>query len=451
MLLVSCFTSGSNCASTFGWLHSNITGTCCADPTAGACCWGNNNLPLTSVVPAFYSLRGMVAAPQLPTCATPGYACALVGSTLTLPALPCAPGSFCAGGAPSALCPAGTWSSAMQDSCTGIACTAGQAGAVGSISPFTACVSCAAGSWSADGTSCVPCGANQTTLQGGATSAASCVCAAGQFDASGGAAGALACTACPPDAVSAAGATACNCTSVWGIWTPATASCYYAPSASPSSTTSLTPSATPSLSATPTPSTTPVADVLLALSFTLGGAGGQTVTAANVLAPQVQSAITTQLAALLGVPAPSIRVVNITDIATGQVTRVSGVRLLAGLPGSQGVSVSVTANLGKTPTQAGVLAMTAALAGANNTAALAVVVQALATSLGKPTSAFVAARGPAPTLANAPFSLPAPPLAPASGGGSTGDSAAIGGGVGGGIVAFLVVLWLFRRRVCSLA
>jgi hypothetical protein len=194
-----------------------------------------------------------------------------------------------------------------------------------------------------------------------------------------------------------------------------------------------------------------VADVLLSLSFTLGGAGGQTVTAANVLAPQVQSAITTQLAALLGVPAPSIRVVNITDIATGQVTRVSGVRLLAGLPGSQGVSVSVTANLGKTPTQAGVLAMTAALAGANNTAALAVVVQALATSLGKPTSAFVAARGPAPTLANAPFSLPAPPLAPASGGGSTGDSAAIGGGVGGGIVAFLVVLWLFRRRVCSLA
>jgi hypothetical protein len=199
-----------------------------------------------------------------------------------------------------------------------------------------------------------------------------------------------------------------------------------------------------------TPSATPVADVLLALSFTLGGAGGQTVTAANMLAPQVQSAITTQLAALLGLPASVIRVVNITDIATGQVTRVAGARLLGGAPGSLGVSVSVTANLGKTPTQAGVLVMTAALAGANYTAALAVVVQALATSLSKPASSFVAARGPAPTLANAPFSLPAPSASLSSGGGeSAGLAGAVGGGVGGGLVAIILIICMLITNAAN--
>jgi len=469
---------------------NNATGTCCAVPTAGACCWANKNMPLTSFVPANYGMRGMVAAPQLPTCATAGYACALVGGVLTLPALPCAPGSFCPGGAPSALCPPGTWSGAMQDSCTGIACTAGQAGAAGSISPFTACVTCAAGTWSASGAGCVPCGANQTTLQGGASSASQCVCAAGLFDSSAGA-GPLACAACPSDAVSAAGATACNCTSVWASWTPATASCYYPPSATPtpsrtptptsSSTISTTPTpsttvspspspsvtptasttSTPSLSASPTPSvtssatpsqtqtpsTTPAPDVLLGFSFTLGGVGGQAVTPATVLQAQVQGAIISQLSALLGLPTYLVKIVNVTDIATGQLTRVS--RRLAPTPGSQGVSVSATANLGKVPTQTGVVALTAALGGSNFTTALASVVQVLATSLGKPAAAFTSAPGPRPTLTNAPFSLPAPPLAAGGGGGATDNSAAVGGGVGGGIVAVLIVLWLFRRRVCS--
>ena len=77
-------------------------GTCCAVPTAGACCWLNNNQPVFTAVPANLGMRGLALAPQQPTCATPGYACSLVGGALTLPAQPCVPGSFCPGGAAAA-------------------------------------------------------------------------------------------------------------------------------------------------------------------------------------------------------------------------------------------------------------------------------------------------------------------------------------------------------------
>lgn len=195
---------------------------------------------------------------------------------------------------------------------------------------------------------------------------------------------------------------------------------------------------------------TPSNDVLLAFSFTLGGVGGQSVTVANVLAPAVLSSITSNVAGVLRLSPSLIKVTNVTDVATGAVTRVdtSGARRLGGAPGSQGVSISITANLGKVPTQAGVLALTAALAGANNTAALGRVVVALATSMARPVSAFAAAPGPAPTLANAPFELPAPAAAVsgASGDAGSGLAGAAGGGAVGGIVVLLCLAWMLHSR-----
>jgi len=200
-----------------------------------------------------------------------------------------------------------------------------------------------------------------------------------------------------------------------------------------------------------TPSSTPVADVLLLFAFSLSGAPGaagqgQAVVASNALLPAVAGAISAQFAAVLGLPPSAIRIVNVTDVATGQVTRASRRRrALAGAPGSQGVSVTVAANLGKVPTQAGVAAMTAALGGANFTAALRQVVSTLASALGRPAAAFAAAPGAPPSLANAPFALPAPPLAAAAPSSAAPDnSGAVGGGVGGGIVALACALWSWR-------
>ena len=147
-----------------------------------------------------------------------------------------------------------------------------------------------------------------------------------------------------------------------------------------------------------TPSSSPVPDIILSFSFTIGGAAGGSVsvTAANVLAPQVQQAILQAFAALLGLPASVVRISNVTDLATGAVTAASYRRRLA-VSGSLGVSVTLAANLGKVVLQSRVVAMQAALGGANGTAALVGVTQALAQSLGKPASAFAAAPGPAPT------------------------------------------------------
>ena len=90
----------------------------------------------------------------------------------------------------------------------------------------------------------------------------------------------------------------------------------------------------------------------------------------------------------------------------------------------------------------GVEALTAAIAGSNNTKALASITQTLASSMGRPASAFVATPGASPSLANAPFSLSAP-VAPFSAGGDSSSTAGVGGGVGGGIVAALLVVWMF--------
>lgn len=125
-------------------------------------------------------------------------------------------------------------------------------------------------------------------------------------------------------------------------------------SPSSSSTPSLSSSPTPSLTASPTPSqtqtpsVTPVPDVLLSFSFSLTPASGQMLLIADMLVPSVQQAIVSKFAALLGVPVATVRVANISDVATGVVNMLpAGARRLgAAVAGSQGVSVSVAVNLG---------------------------------------------------------------------------------------------------------
>ena len=93
---------------------------------------------------------------------------------------------------------------------------------------------------------------------------------------------------------------------------------------------------------------TPVPDVLLSFSFSLTPASGQMLLIADMLVPSVQQAIVSKFAALLGVPVATVRVANISDVATGVVNMLpAGARRLgAAVAGSQGVSVSVAVNLG---------------------------------------------------------------------------------------------------------
>jgi len=77
----------------------------------------------------------------------------------------------------------------------------------------------------------------------------------------------------------------------------------------------------------------------------------------------VLASIADNVASTMGVPSSAIKVVNVTDIATGAVFRVPGMarRLAGGAAGSGGVSFTVVANLGKTVTAASVAAKQAAL------------------------------------------------------------------------------------------
>jgi len=212
----------------------------------------------------------------------------------------------------------------------------------------------------------------------------------------------------------------------------------------------MTASITASASTTPspTPSVTPVPDVVLVVSFALTPGAGFTITIADVLAPTVMQRITLNFASVLGVPASTVRVSNITDTATGEVHTLpgSGGRRLGAVAGSQGVTVQVAANLGKAPTQAAVVGMLASLTGANNSASLSQIATTLASSKGVPLSAIVAKPGPQPIVANAPFSLPGPAVAASSSSSSSSRGAAIGGGVAGGILAVLLVAWMAHSQ-----
>jgi len=183
---------------------------------------------------------------------------------------------------------------------------------------------------------------------------------------------------------------------------------------------------------------------LLIFSFTVVGTGGVTLTAADVLQAQVQASIIGGFSSVLGLPTATIRIINVTDIASGAVTRVSRRRQLqpAAAPGSLGLSITLAANLGKVPSQAFAQGLLAALQGSNATSALTATTAALAAFRRVPAATFTAQSGPV-SIANAPFSISQQiGAAVAGGGGSSGGSAAVGGGVAAGCVALGLALWM---------
>ena len=104
-----------------------------------------------------------------------------------------------------------------------------------------------------------------------------------------------------------------------------------------------------------TPSATPVADVLLTFSFVVAPAASGVTLSASTLSSSapVLSSISSNIAGLLGnMSVALVKVVSVTDIATGAVS-LTGKRLLAGgAAGSAGVRFAVTVNLGKTTSPA---------------------------------------------------------------------------------------------------
>jgi hypothetical protein len=140
------------------------------------------------------------------------------------------------------------------------------------------------------------------------------------------------------------------------------------PSLSGSATISFTPTATASVTAsqTATPSrtasVTPVGDTLLLFSFSVAAADGSALSASALAAnAAVLGSVAANVGRAIGVDASMVRVVNVTDVATGAVVRVSRRRALAAA-GTLGVTFTVAANLGKTATSASVAAKQAALA-----------------------------------------------------------------------------------------
>jgi len=169
---------------------------------------------------------------------------------------------------------------------------------------------------------------------------------------------------------------------------------------------------------------------------------------------QLMHAIASGFATLLNIAESQIAIKNITDIATGVVVAAaanpagftSRRRRLAGAAGSQGVSVSIVAHLGKTPTEQATLNMQAALAasGAPQFVALqASITRSLALATTMPASYFAVGAPTSASFANSPFVAPASDsIAAGPGSGSSGLGAGLG--VAAGVAVLACGLWCFR-------
>jgi len=158
------------------------------------------------------------------------------------------------------------------------------------------------------------------------------------------------------------------------------------------------------------------------------------------------TSITGGFASLLGVPASQMFVTNVTDLATGQSLSpsrrlreeaASVARALAAA-GSLGVSVSMKANLGKTPTQSDVTSQLASLSTLSPTSPLFVsIISSIATATGSQASFFTASvPSRSVSFTNLPF-LVAPSTAPAA------ESSSAGSSTTGTIVGIVVVILFF--------
>jgi hypothetical protein len=163
--------------------------------------------------------------------------------------------------------------------------------------------------------------------------------------------------------------------------------------------------------------------------------------------PAVISAIASNLSAAIGVSSAAVRVVNVTDLATLAVFR-TGSRLLAGAaPGTLGVSITCTVNLGKGATAASIETVQSLLV-SNLNAALSAISKSVAANTGIPLNKLLAT---APTADGVRVSGPGASLVAATvvvqtreASGSLAVNAGVGAGVGVGILLLGVALYIAR-------
>ena len=186
--------------------------------------------------------------------------------------------------------------------------------------------------------------------------------------------------------------------------------------------------------------------MLLTFSFNVvpaAGSGAVLVAATLARSVTVQLSVATNVAATMGVPPATVKLVSVADIATGTVTQ-SGLRMLqggaGGAAGSKGVAVAVAVNLGKTASPARINALTGSLQ-ANFTAsspAFAAIISSVASQTAGVSAAQLAGQPPAA------LSVGGTPVGGAASGG--GAAAAPGGGaaitdeVVAGVVAAALII-----------
>jgi WW domain len=174
--------------------------------------------------------------------------------------------------------------------------------------------------------------------------------------------------------------------------------------------------------------------------------------------PSVLSSIQNNVAAAVGVNPATIRIVNVTDIATGTVystgmLRALQARALAGAAGSLGVSFTCSINLGKVASSARVAALQSALVANFNATSPAFkqIMSDVATAAGVPSTSLVAVP---PNPASIALSGNTAGLAPVIVKPSTEDFSgvlatdeAIGAGIGVAVVILAAALYSWRSYI----
>jgi len=198
------------------------------------------------------------------------------------------------------------------------------------------------------------------------------------------------------------------------------------------------------------------ANAQLAFAFSIAPSGGALLPAAAVAAPAVLAQISASFSSLLGVPAASVRVTSVTDIAAQtslfflppppSPKAASRLRLLGGAAGSLGCSVNMSVDLGTTSPAALSASASKLLVqlAASPVSFFAPIVAKAATAAGISAGALAPALAAASISSVAAFTVPQPAAASSggdSGGGSAGPAA---GGAIGGIVALVLAIWSFR-------
>ena len=212
--------------------YVSSTGTCCASPTVGACCWGNGNAAATLAAPGF-NFRSAIALglPCLPgTAGTPGSCTVCPANTFASLAgqatcTPCPTGavSSTAVGQSACQCSSPQYYWSASTCVLAQPCVAGSTWSSSGLQPCAACTACSSANravtTACTATSDAACAACAPGTSSSSTAGSTCVaCAANTYST---ATGATSCTTCPTTAAyvqtSATGQTQCTCNSTLAV------------------------------------------------------------------------------------------------------------------------------------------------------------------------------------------------------------------------------------------